>query len=533
MQRNVIIHGHFYQPPRFNPWTGRMKREATAFPANNWNERIYYECYKPNTEAEVHIDGREEFVNNYEHISFNIGPTLASWMIKAHVATYMKILEADKNTSNAIALPLNHTILPLDSDLNLKAQISWGIQEFSIRFGRKPAAIWLPECAVSIRVAEELVKNRMKYMILTSGQALEVKRIGGSQWYDVSKGNIDVRRPYRLFTPSGHIDVFFSDHSLAADLAFNRLLDNPPALADRIEKLFGRKESEDLLVAIATDGETFGHHHKGSEKGLARLLKYELPSRGIKVTNFENCLKETPVTWEVRIKENSSWSCFHGIERWRSACGCGLEEGSNLEWRAPLRESITWLGGRVLNLLYERAGGYFVHGIEEGIKAYGSVLTNPTGLEKFKEEEIVENERSNPIVDSIIEMIYYSFYSFTSCGWFFGRLDRPEPVQVLSFALRSMDILKDIWGVDLEEEFFGILKRHPDAEFVWNNKVKPSRVRPEAMAKEFYQIYRYSGISKYTYGSWYLAVEKRDGEVYIEMENRRTRQTLSFPASSL
>ncbi|NLB35586.1 MAG: glycoside hydrolase, partial [Elusimicrobia bacterium] len=382
MRRRVIIHGHFYQPPRDNPWTGRTKREATAFPARNWNERIHYECYKPNSEAELNIDGHEQLINNYEYISFNIGSTLSAWMIKAHVGTYRKILEADKKTSNAIALPFNHTILPLDSDLNLKAQISWGIREFQVRFNRKPVAMWLPECAVSMRVADELVKNGMKYMILTSGQALEVKRLGGTRWTDVSNGNIDVRRPYRLYTLSGHIEVFFSDHGLAADLAFNRLLDNPYALADRIERLFGGSD-EDLLVTIATDGETFGHHHKGAEKGLAHLLKYELPARGIGVTNFEKYLSDTKVNWEVRIKEYSSWSCMHGVERWRSACGCGAEHGSNLDWREPLRESIAWLGDRMIELVYKRAEKYFVNGIEEGIKAYGTVLANVTQLEKF------------------------------------------------------------------------------------------------------------------------------------------------------
>ncbi len=528
MTKTVIIHGHFYQPPRFSPWTGRIKREPSAFPANNWNDRILHECYKPNTCAGITSDNGYEEVNNFEHISFDMGPTLSGWMIREYIDVYRSILEADSASRNAVALPYNHTILPLDSEANLRAQIRWGIDEFTIRFGRRPAAMWLPECAVSSRVVEELIRNGMKFLILASGQAAEVKRLNGTQWYDVSGGDIDVRRPYRVVTDSGHIEVFFSHQGLAADISFNRLLDDPSRMADHIEKILGRKESEDTLVTIATDGETFGHHHKGAEKGLAYLLKYELPRRGIRVCNFEDYLRDHPVTWQVRLKEDSSWSCWHGVERWRGPCGCGTEEGSSLEWRAPLRESISWLGERILELARDKGSEFFTADFSEALEAYGEVLTTSTRLPAFRERYLREELRGDTRVDLLLEMVYFSFYSFTSCGWFFGSLDRPEPEQVLSFALRSMDLAEELFGVNLKEGFLSRLFQYPEAEKIWSKRVLALKISPEDIGRDFYDIYRYAGIKRLTVGFWYLEILEEEGCSLVSMENRRTFSSFRF-----
>ena len=527
-KKTVIIHGHFYQPPRINPWTGILNNQQTAYPADNWNQRIFYECYLPNTLARITSPvGIKEEVNNFELISFNIGPTLSTWMAENYNETYRKILEADKLHHNAIALPYNHTILPLDDEIISDVQIEWGIKEFQMRYGRYPSSMWLPECAVSYRVVEKLIDKGMKFLVLTRFQAKEIKRLHGKHWQDVSDGSLDVRRPYRLFTEAevGYIDVFFSHHELSMDISFNKVLNNTTECANRIEKVFGKKYSEDTLVTIVTDGETFGHHHSGGEKGLAYLLKYELPSRGINVSTFEKYLSEYPVEWEVKIKDNSSWSCAHGIERWRSDCGCGKEDGSDLKWRKPLRDAISFLGQKVIEFFDERAAKYFKVAKWDAVNNYGEVLSNISKLNNFHENFVAEEYKNSVEVNKVLQLIHFSFYSWTSCGWFFGALSRLEPIQNLSFALRAMELLKELWGADIENDFYNILNQHQDANYVWNNLVKNQRVSPEKLAQDFKEMYKNTGIEKNRLGDWFLEVV--DGGK-VRMENLRTKEILKL-----
>ncbi len=505
-----------------------MLREASASPALNWNERIYNECYLPNTEAEIKIGGSIEKVNNFNYISFNIGPTLSGWMIRNHIETYRKIRQAATKTTNAIALPYNHTILPLDREENLKTQIAWGITEYRMRFGKEPAAMWLPECAVSSRVIRELIENGIKYLILASGQARAVRDIGESKWEDVSDGTIDVRRPYRVFEKNGYIDVLFSCKELAGDISFNRMLDKPSELADKMEKIMGENGLPEVVLPVATDGETFGHHHKGAEKGLAYLLKSELPSRGIRVCSIQDYFKEAQVKRQVMLKDNSSWSCSHGIERWRSACGCGAREGgSDLEWRKPLRDAVGMLGEKAIELFNERASGYFTVSPWDAVREFGAVLVNNSKREEFHEKCASDSMKGSIEIDMLMEFIYFTFYSFTSCGWFFDSLDRPEPAQVLSFALKSMELAKDMWGVDLESDFFSILSKYPGAEKVWAN-VKSRRFDPEDLARDMLEIYSLTGIRKSLKGFWYMKVIHHDSEIMVEMKNRRTNEKIEI-----
>ncbi len=526
MKRSVIFHGHFYQPPRVNPWSGTMERQETASPADNWNERIYHECYLPNTEAIIKSpEGYYEEVNNFEYISFDMGPTLSNWLAENYIDTYRSIVEADWKENNAIAVPYNHTILPLDNGIIRHAQIAWGIQEFEMRYKRFPAGMWLPECAVSYEVAEDLVKAGMKFLILTQGQAKSVKRLYGRHLYYVSGDKLDIRHPYRLETGAGYIDVFFSHNELSTDISFKRLLENPVECANRIERIFGEKHSEDLLVTIVTDGETFGHHQKGTEKGLAYLLKYELPSRGIEVTTFEKYLREHTVGWGVRIKDNTSWSCYHGIERWKSDCGCGAEEGSDLEWRKPLRESLTWLSERIIEIYMEKGKKYFINSPWDAVNNYGRVLTDCSKIKEFHCNYVNDEYRHNIEVNKIMELIHFSFYMFTSCGWFFGSLSRIEPVQNLSFALRAIELVKELWNIDLEKEFCDKLNEYPDARYVWNGIVKNRRVKPEEIAKDFWEVYRYTGINRNKRGDWHLEMIE---EEKVKMENCRTGAGFTF-----
>ncbi len=524
MERHLIIHGHFYQPPRKNPWTGIIEKQPDAAPADNWNQRILNECYMPN--ARVSMENDE--VNNYRLISHNIGPTLSNWMAENYIDLYKKIVDADRAAGGAMALPYNHTILPLDNDFIRKLQISWGIDHFELNYARKPEGMWLPECAVSYSVIEEIVRAGIKFILLTPGQAEAVKRINGYHWYDVSEGNIDVRRPYRIFCDSGHLDVFFSHHELAVDMSFRKILDDPRAAAEKIEKMFGRKHTEDLVLTVLTDGETFGHHHKFADRGLAELLKKEIPRRGIKVTNPASYLKEKEPQWEVRIKNNSSWSCPHGVQRWRDDCGCGAEEGSDLKWRKPLRDAIDWLGEKVIEIFTEKASGYFTVSIEEAASAFGRIISNPSKRFDLCSRFVKDEFKNSQIIKKSIELIHFTCYMFTSCGWFFGSLKRVEPVQNLSAALRAVEILRELWEIDLEADFYRRLDAHRDVEDVWNREVKSKKKEPRLLAEEFLNIYLFTGINRIHLGYWYMEVKETDGVKKVVMEHTRTGEFLEF-----
>ncbi|MFW6133959.1 MAG: DUF3536 domain-containing protein [Elusimicrobiota bacterium] len=530
MKRTVIIHGHFYQPPRMNPWTGAIESQESAYPADNWNERIYHECYLPNTRAEIKSpQGELDLVNNFEYISFNVGPTLSSWLAENYIKTYEKILSADWMRNTAVAMPYNHTILPLDINEIRKIQIKWGIKEFEMRYKRYPKGMWLPECAVNKQVIKDLIEEEIKFIVLTRGQAESISRLHGRKYYDISDNALDVRRPYRFFIEDGrHIDIFFSHHELSVDISFNNLLNNPVELANRIEKIFGHKHSEDMVVTIATDGETFGHHHKGSEKGLAYLLKYELPSRGIEVSNFEKYLKKYPPNWEVKIKENSSWSCYHGLERWKSSCGCGAEEGKDLEWRKPLRESITWLGQRAVEFIKEKKDTYFNDSGWEGVYDCGKALSNLYKSEKFQQDYVKPEFENSIEVKKFMELIYFTCYMFTSCGWFFGSFFRFEPVQNLSFSLKVIELLREVWNMDLEEGFVQKLNSHPDSVYVWNGLVKNRKVGPEKIADKLKSIYQQTGIRKGKNGYWYIDINEKDSKPAVKMEHIRTGEIYEF-----
>ncbi|MBN2407633.1 MAG: DUF3536 domain-containing protein [Elusimicrobia bacterium] len=529
MKRTLIIHGHFYQPPRENPWTGMLERQESAFPANNWNERIFNECYLHNARAVItNPSGENEEINNYEYISFNIGPTLASWIAETHIDTFRKILQADWKNNNAIALPYNHTILPLDKEHIRKIQIAWGIQEFQMRYKRYPEGMWLPECAVNGDVVRDLIKSGIKFIVLTPEQAESVKRMFGKHTYTTQEKPLDIRQPYRIFMEEGYIDVFFSHHELAVDISFRKMLDNPAALADNIEKAFGTKTSENMVLTIVTDGETFGHHHKGAEKGLARLLKYELPARGIEISTYSKYLQENSVKWMVNLRENSSWSCPHGVKRWHDDCGCGADEKSDLKWRAPLRNSLNWLADRVIELFDERCPKYFKVPLWEAVRNYGQVPANYSKLQEFHNNYVNDGYKGSVEVNKIMEIINYTCYMFTSCGWFFGSISRLEPVQNLSYALIVIDTVQEMWGVELMTGFCDILYAYPEAVYIWNAVVKNRRVPLEKMAEDFLAGYRQTGIRRNMWGNWYYEVIREGSEDRVLMENSRTGQTFKF-----
>ncbi|MBI4549706.1 MAG: DUF3536 domain-containing protein, partial [Candidatus Omnitrophica bacterium] len=371
----VVIHGHFYQPPRENPWTEVIERQDSAAPFHDWNDRIASECYIPNGIARVIDQDRKiiDLVNNYAYINFNFGPTLLSWYETAHRREYERLLKADERSlkrlgyGNAIAQAYNHRILPLAPRHSKVLQIAWGVADFKHRFGRQPDSLWLPETACNLATLEALYEAGMKYLILAPTQAARIRPLGSSSWIDVQDGSIDPRRAYRHFLSADqkkYIDLFFYDGHLAREIAFQNLMKDGKSCAHRIESCFDPDAKEAQIVHAATDGESYGHHQPFADMTLGYLVKYEFPARGIMVTNYAHYLSQHPPTWEVEIKEGpdgegTAWSCSHGTGRWKEDCGCGGGGGTHQKWRAPLKKAVDWLEDETSFLYEETAPSYF------------------------------------------------------------------------------------------------------------------------------------------------------------------------------
>src|ERR1700730_9610603 len=353
---SLIIHGHFYQPPRENPWTGVIDREESAVPFENWNERILAECYRANGFARI-IDSRgrvERIVNNYTNLSFNFGPTLLSWLQTAHPATYARILAADRESvgrhnghGNALGQGYNHAILPLCNPRDRLTQVLWGIADFRHRFGRSPEALWLPETACNNDTLGTLIDAGRTFAILSPTQAQRMRAIGSAEWRDVADGSIDARRAYRYFHRDGSgrsIAIFFYDDALARAVAFEGALVSSRNLLDRVQMA---RVPNGPMVNVATDGETFGHHFPFGERCIAHALEVELDGRVLEITNYGEYLERHPALDEVEIKpgEGTAWSCVHGVGRWYRDCGCRTSgpDRWNQAWRGPLRWALDLL----------------------------------------------------------------------------------------------------------------------------------------------------------------------------------------------
>ncbi|HYE72224.1 MAG TPA: glycoside hydrolase, partial [Blastocatellia bacterium] len=322
MNRYVCIHGHFYQPPRENPWLEAIELQDSAYPYHDWNERITGECYAPNAASRL-LDGEDritEIVNNYARISFNFGPTLLTWMEKHAPETYQALLEADRESrklfsghGSAIAQVYNHIIMPLANERDKITQIIWGMRDFTARFGRQPEGMWLAETAVDIPTLELLAAHGIKFTILAARQAGRVRPVNSEHWVDVSNGRVDPKMPYLCRLPSGStISLFLYDGPISQSIAFEGLLMNGEILANRLLGAF-TEQTQSQLVHIATDGETYGHHHRYGDMALAYCLRF-LESHGLaKITIYGEYLEKFPPTHEVEILENTSWSCAHGI----------------------------------------------------------------------------------------------------------------------------------------------------------------------------------------------------------------------------
>jgi alpha-amylase/alpha-mannosidase (GH57 family) len=469
----VTVHGHFYQPPRENPYLDTIERQPSASPFHDWNERIHYECYRPNAFSRV-LNERGEvvgIVNNYEYLSFNIGATLMSWLERYDVEVYQRILEADRKSrdrlghGNAIAQVYNHIIMPLANERDKYTQIRWGKEDFRSRFGRDPEGMWLAETAVDYPTLEALVAEGIKFIVLAPSQAERCRLIPNdeqpvTQWLEVGGSQIDPTRPYRCFVADGrYIDIFFYDGPISRDMGFDEVLSNSHHFVGRIGQAVRGDHRPAQLISVATDGETFGHHKGGTEKCLSYAFTQEFPQRGWTVTNFAHYLSINPPTWEVVLKPVTAWSCAHGVDRWQEDCGCGGGGLWNQQWRRPLRDTLDWLRDQLVKV-YEDTGRQFFRDPWAARDEYIQVIRDrsPANVETFLARH--RNHKLSPTeqIDALrlLEMQRHALLMYTSCGWFFEEISRPEGVQILRYASRALELAGDVAGVQLEK---GFLKR--------------------------------------------------------------------------
>ena len=506
MNRYVCIHGHFYQPPRENPWLEEIEVQDSAFPYRDWNEKITAECYSPNTAARILINNKTvvEIINNYSRISFNFGPTLLSWLeIHGH-DVYAAILQADKESrkrfsghGSAIAQVYNHLIMPLANKRDKETQVIWGIEDFKHRFGREPEGMWLAETAVDIETLEVLAEQGIKFTILAPIQAKRIKPINEKEWYDVSDSRVDPRRAYLCTLPSGKsINLFFYDGIISNDLAFGNLLINGENLANRLLITLDEKPDKGQIAHIATDGETYGHHQKHGDMALAYCLHFIESNDYAELTIYGEFLEKFPPEYEVEIIENTSWSCIHGVERWRSNCGCNSgREGWNQLWRTPLRDALDWLRDKV-NPYYEKEISRFTTDIWKFRNDFIKVILDRSEgninkfLSKYIPQEISNEDRIRLL--KIFEIQRHALLMYTSCGWFFDEISGIETVQVILYAARVIQLFDEVYGVNLEREFQDMLKKAPsnipdikNGKIVYVNYVKPAIIDLQRVAAHY------------------------------------------------
>lgn len=504
MKKNDVfltIHGHFYQPPRENPWLESIEVQDSAAPFHDWNERIAKECYSPNSASRI-VDNRNriiDIVNNYKYMSFNFGPTLLSWMEHFAPLTYERILKADIESvqehnghGNAMAQVYNHIIMPLANENDKQTQVKWGIRDFEYRFGRKPEGIWLAETAADDDTLRVLVENGIKFTVLSPYQADKFKDAGSNDWIDVSWGNIDPARAYRYYiesAPDKYIDIFFYDGAISRSVAFDNLLVDGNKFNKRLMEGVSDCRNFAQLVNIATDGESYGHHTKFGDMALSYVLKIKAQDSGFNITNYAEFLAKFPPKCEVKIKQPSSWSCSHGVGRWKEDCGCstGGKPGWNQKWRKPLRNALDYLRDELARVFEECGEKYFTANPWDVRNAYIDVVLSrkESNILRFQKKyfnhELSDEEKVRAM--ELLEIQRQAMLMYTSCGWFFTELSGIETVQIMKYAARAMQLACKFTDKDLETEFLNILSEaksnipeYGNGKDIYERWVKPSIV---------------------------------------------------------
>lgn len=502
----LTIHGHFYQPPRENPWLEAIELQDSALPFHDWNERINKECYNPNSISKI-VDNRNrilDVVNNYEHMSFNFGPTLLSWMEHFAPLTYERIIKADIESvsehsghGNAMAQVYNHIIMPLANENDKQTQIKWGIRDFEYRFGRKPEGMWLAETAVDDETLKFLEENGIKFTVLSPYQALKFRQEGDKDWQDVSWGNIDPARSYRYYiksAPGKFMDLFFYDGAISRSVAFDELLKDGNKFIKRLKEGISDCRDYPQLINIATDGESYGHHTKFGDMALSYVLKIRAKDEGFKITNYAEYLDKYRSNCEVDIKQASSWSCFHGVGRWKEDCGCstGGHPGWNQKWRKPLRDALDYLRDELI-VVFENEGQKYFDNVWNVRNKYINVILdrNEMNVKKFQQENFKPDLTDDDKVHAmeLLEIQRQAMLMYTSCGWFFSEISGIETVQIMKYAARAMQLAARFTSKNLEEKFLEILSQAKSniPEFgtgkdIFERFVKPSIITVKQIA---------------------------------------------------
>jgi len=541
MRKFICIHGHFYQPPRENPWLEAIEPQDSAYPYHDWNQRITFECYAPNTAARV-VDCNQmiiDIINNYSKISFNFGPTLLSWMQKSEPHIYETIIRADfvsrekfAGHGSAIAQCYSHMIMPLANSKDKKTQVIWGIKDFESRFERLPEGMWLPETAVDDESLDLMAQNGIKFTILSPYQVKQIKKIDEENFHDISFDKIDCQLPYLYRLPSNRsIIIFFYDGKISHDMAFSGLLTNGDYLANRLIQSFLNNEQE-RLVNVAIDGETFGHHKQFADMALAYCLKRLENEKDFTICSYGQFLSKTKPVYEVKIYQNSAWSCSHGVGRWFKDCGCALDphSGYNQKWREHLRNALDWLRDQLIMLFEKKMLKYFenpwqirdeyieviLNRAKENINDF---LKKHTQC-KFKESEIIQ-------ILQLLEMQRYAMAMYTSCGWFFDDVSRIETIQILQYAARAIQLAQKVDNSFYEDNFIILLekaisniKELHNAAYIYKTIVKPKVLDLQKVSMHF-SIFSLFERKKQKIDIYFYSIKTTFHEVLFMEDNKK------------
>lgn len=545
MDKFVCIHGHFYQPPRENPWLEEIEVQDSAFPYHDWNDRVTAECYGPNAASRIlgHDMRIIEIVNNYSKISFDFGPTILSDIQRCNPDVYEAIIEADRESAkrysghgSAMAQAYNHMIMPLAGIRDKKTQVKWGITDFRRRFKRDPEGMWLPETAANTETLEVLAEHGIKFTVLSPWQAARVKSLKDAEWSETGDKRIDTTEAYLCRLPSGReIALFFYNQEISHAVGFAGLLNSGEEFAKRLVAPFLDRMQKPGMVHIATDGESYGHHHFHGEMALSYCLYLLESGKFVKLTNYGEYLSKHPPQQMVEIREDMSWSCFHGLERWRSDCGCnsGNRGSWSQGWRGPLREAMDWLSAR-LCAIYEQEASRLFKDPWEARDGYIEVI-----LDRSKEnvEIFLSKHAAMPLSKEmkvralkLLEMQRNAMLMYTSCGWFFDEISGIETVQIMQYALRAMQLSEEIRPDEpLEEDYLRILERAPSNIYGNGRKVYELFVRPAKL--DLLRVaghYAISSLFQEYPGCTGIYCYRAENEVYEKLEVRRSKVALGI-----
>ena len=523
----VCFHLHCYQPPRADPWLEVIEPEPSAFPYHDWNQRITAECYRPNTVAALLASDRRlrASCDNFAIASFDLVGTLHGWLARnaPDVDSVVRSAargEGGRPSGAALAAPAIHAILPLASPEDRDVLVAWGVADFKARFGFSPEGMWLPETAVDLDTLAALARHGIGFTVLMPEQARRVRAPGGD-WLDVSGEKIDPSRPYLVALPDGgSMTVVFGHGPLSREVAFGALLDDGASFVHAIRAALATSGADEL-IAIVSDGETYGHHHQFGEMALAWAAR-ELSAENVEVTNLGAWLEDHPPAWEVELVTPSSWSCAHGVERWRSDCGCttGSQPGWNQSWRAPLREALDWLRSTLAEPVAVGVRPLFGDPLA-ALVDYGVVVAGQEAPEAF-----VARRAGRPCSDAetthaleLLELQRHLLSAFTSCAWFFADVTGVETLLSLWHAAVVLDTAERVLGLDVAA---GFLERLDGARSnldptltgrdLWARSVETRRVDATAIAGAFaLELVAGSVRSPARRGAW--TVTSRDLEI--------------------